>query len=402
MQTTTETIAGRKWRRGLATLMSTPEGSFWAYLALGVDQGPDDQCDTAWTDGTQIRYCPEFIAGLSIPQVAWVIAHEVGHICLRHCTRRRGRDPKTWNIAADLAIWCLTQRLGSPLDIGHTPAGHNLPDDWSADQYYSALAKAGGGSDQADSQGNQPPMGGDVRDTPVSQGDGSGSGDGGDTPGAQPGQLPTAAEVEAAISQAVATAASEAKARGLGPTTPTGQFIESLRRQPANWRQALRSYCRDRIRARPKWRSPNRRHQWRGVILPGRSRERHMKRLLVAIDSSASMGTAEIAACLGELEEIARAYRQTRLELVWWDTSIHPAESADDRQVRGRGCTDIACVVQYLDDHAGDYTACAILTDGAFGAVPDRVAMPCLWAYCGPERWHQPIPGHLGRQITIN
>jgi hypothetical protein len=51
-----------------------------------------------------IKYNPEFIEGLPVPQIVWGLCHEVGHVIAQHAIRRKHRDPKKWNYAGDAWI----------------------------------------------------------------------------------------------------------------------------------------------------------------------------------------------------------------------------------------------------------------------------------------------------------
>lgn len=54
-------------------------------------------------DGT-IYYNPEFIKGLTLDELVFVLAHEVMHYVCMHGIRRGNRDPEIWNYAADLFV----------------------------------------------------------------------------------------------------------------------------------------------------------------------------------------------------------------------------------------------------------------------------------------------------------
>ena len=47
---------------------------------------------------------PEFFAEMSEPEALFVLFHEVGHVLYGHVHRRGDRDPKVWNLAADMIV----------------------------------------------------------------------------------------------------------------------------------------------------------------------------------------------------------------------------------------------------------------------------------------------------------
>lgn len=64
----------------------------------------DGSCPTMSTNGRVMNYNPEFVNKLSLPATKCIVLHEVGHVLSNHQHRRGQRNPKGWNIAADLAL----------------------------------------------------------------------------------------------------------------------------------------------------------------------------------------------------------------------------------------------------------------------------------------------------------
>jgi predicted metal-dependent peptidase len=64
----------------------------------------DDSISTACTNGATLRYSPDWIGKLPSQVVKGIMLHEVAHVLFAHHLRRGDRDPRLWNIAADLAI----------------------------------------------------------------------------------------------------------------------------------------------------------------------------------------------------------------------------------------------------------------------------------------------------------
>lgn len=56
---------------------------------------------TQATDGKHIFINPQFTAGLSLTEKAFVMAHEIMHCLLNHLRRGKGHNPEKSNIAAD-------------------------------------------------------------------------------------------------------------------------------------------------------------------------------------------------------------------------------------------------------------------------------------------------------------
>jgi len=114
------------------------EHPFFASLTLRMTLREDKACETAWSDGAVIGYNPLYIKMLPIDKLKGLMGHVAMHPACRHHIRRKGRNPKLWNMACDYAInWILLE------------AGLELPDgyldnpefrDKTADEIYSFLS----------------------------------------------------------------------------------------------------------------------------------------------------------------------------------------------------------------------------------------------------------------------
>ena len=115
------------------------EHPFFGSLVLCMTLKEDKTCETAWSDGTTLAYNPFYINMLPLNKVKGLMGHIAMHPACRHHIRRKGRNPKRWNMACDYAInWILLE------------AGLELPDgylddpefrDKTADEIYSLLFK---------------------------------------------------------------------------------------------------------------------------------------------------------------------------------------------------------------------------------------------------------------------
>lgn len=77
---------------------------FFATLALFARFIPSPEILTAATDGKDIYFNPDFLQSLSSSQQTGLLLHEVLHAALLHVPRRGVREPKLWNIAADIVV----------------------------------------------------------------------------------------------------------------------------------------------------------------------------------------------------------------------------------------------------------------------------------------------------------
>ena len=67
-------------------------------------------CSTVATDARALYYNPAYIAGLTLGQTQFVLAHEAMHCALGHLARRSHRSRRRWDVACDHAAnWLLAE-----------------------------------------------------------------------------------------------------------------------------------------------------------------------------------------------------------------------------------------------------------------------------------------------------
>ena len=80
------------------------DNPFYGLLLMHVKFGLDEDCKTAYTDGDNICFSPDFLSELSNKEVDFVLMHEILHIALKHCERGNDYDPFLFNIACDIVV----------------------------------------------------------------------------------------------------------------------------------------------------------------------------------------------------------------------------------------------------------------------------------------------------------
>jgi len=95
-------------------------------------------CETIATDARAIHYNPEYIAGLDLRQAQFVLAHEALHCALAHFARRSHRVKRRWDVACDHAVNILLsdEGLKPPPGALLNPAWRGL----SAEEIYPLIA----------------------------------------------------------------------------------------------------------------------------------------------------------------------------------------------------------------------------------------------------------------------
>lgn len=77
---------------------------FFAEMILDLNIYGSNSVKTMQTNGLNIVYGTDFVLDQSMAAVRLVLLHEVLHCYAQHMSRRGGRDPYMWNVAADFAI----------------------------------------------------------------------------------------------------------------------------------------------------------------------------------------------------------------------------------------------------------------------------------------------------------
>jgi predicted metal-dependent peptidase len=351
------------------------QSAFFATLALRLTARPDWQCETMATDGRSLIYQPGWVQSLPQDELKGVVAHEVMHNALTHPARRHHRDPMRWNIACDLAVNPLLIQAGFQLPSGRLMPGegkyHQLAPGKSAEEYYGELQGDPlnpNGQSQEPGQGQDPGKCGSVRDP-------------GDESEAD------ARQMEAEWHVAVAQAQQAAKQRGELPGG-LARLVEEVLTPNIDWRDVLREFVSRHARNDYAWSPPNSRFIHAGLYLPG-LRSEELGDVVLAVDTSGSIGEAELNRFAGEAQGILDAY-ECELTILYHDTEIQGVEQwtpADGPLVlspKGGGGTDHRPVFDWLDQQ-GIAPSCLICLTDMDSLFPETApAFPVLWASTKP------------------
>ena len=362
------------------------KSAFFATLVLRLVPTADWTLETVATDGRALAYNPAFVCGLSADELLAVQVHEVMHLALAHNCRRGTRDPRRFNVAADLAVNPLLLSAGFVLPAGRLMPGEgrfaHLPAGLAAEEYYRLLSES-----PEQEQGLE---GDDVAD-PGGCGSVQDAGDG------SPSEI---AEQAAQWKVAVAQAEQAAKARGELPAG-LARSVDDVLHPPTDWREVLREFVRASARNDYSWSRPNRRFVAAGLYLPGLVSEA-LGEILVAVDTSGSIGPKELAVFGAELEALLGSY-DCSATIVYHDARIQKVEDwtpSDGPLVLkpvGGGGTDHRAVFDWMEAEGRHPAVIVCLTDldTEFPAIPP--VAPVLWAVVGANRSSPPF----GRVLHI-
>ena len=336
------------------------------------------KCPTAYTNGKDEVYGADFIADLNDRQLRFLILHEVYHKLYRHLTTWKhlyDQNPQLANMACDYVINIKIAddnkqdgfaAMDGKLEVGCLSTKYR---GWDSAQVYYDL-KQGNNSGQSDGQSmpNGKPSGGF---------DEHGWDEADDMTAEEQREL--AREIDEAIRQGALVA---------GKTGSGGdRDLVDLLQPQVDWREVLREFVQNTCAGSDysTWRRPNRRYIGAGVYMPSGISEQ-IGEIVVAIDTSGSIGARELGAFLAEIKSVADTVHPEAIRILYWDTEVcgderYVGDEADNivqsTKPKGGGGTDVRCVPQYIQDNQIKAQAVIVLTDG--------------YLYGGWGEWHHPV-----------
>jgi len=281
-----------------------------------------DNIPTACTDGKTVWWGRAFLEGLTREEVAFIVAHEVLHVALKHHLRmKKHHEAKLSNVAMDYVInkilkeiidgeisrrgkSCMTIVKGALLDDRFTSS-------MGWEDVYRILA---------DEQKDKPE---DQRDVGTPQGgqgqpqDGKGNGQGQDgytdvggcggvvrPTDAQGNDLsPTElGDLEGELDIAIEQAEKQSQGRGLCPSVLSNIAVEN-RKHVIDWKPIFKRFVSKIKKGGYTFSRLNKKYQSRGLTLPSR-RKTGTGRLSLLFDTSGSMGREACERILNEIEPI--------------------------------------------------------------------------------------------------
>lgn len=383
----TQLSAEQRLSKNITAIMGNPKYVALAGVLMIGEKGIKDDCPTAYTNGRDDYYGRAFVEGLADSEFRFLILHETYHKLFKHLTTWEHLykdDPKLANMACDYVINLMIADENRdmfavmPKDAEGNAIG--LLDEkfrnMDTAQVYKILKQ-----EQEDNLTN-----------PVSE---SGEGEGGgldehDWEGAQEMSADEQRELAQEIDQAVRQGALTAGKVGSGGN----RAIDQLLQPEVNWREVLREFITETCRGNDDstWRQPSRRHLAMGMLRPSGITER-VGELVIAIDTSGSIGQQELTKCLSEIKGVCDTVRPESVRILYWDTKVCSDELYGDvpnacasleqltqtTKPAGGGGTMVQCVPDYIRDNNINAQAVIVLTDGYLGGDWGAWTMPLLW-----------------------
>ena len=348
---------------------------FWGSLVLGTAFHKDD-ISTMCTNGQWIKWSADFVDKCSDKNVVFTVAHEISHIFLKHCDPIKEIDGKpvdaeVQNMAMDYVI--------NPIlidgNVGEMPEG-GLYDPkyhgWSWLKVYRELMQ------MDESERPQPqPWGGNV---------GSPEDDNGNE--MQGSELE---QFNATIDQRVFLAATGAQSAGKLPSA-IAELVERMRRSKVDWRDVFNRFIGGDQPDDYTFRKPNKKVWYsQGIYTPSIDKI-GVGDVVVAVDTSGSVSTAELQQFLGELNNITDDHKPRSVTVITCDADIksvvryEQGDIIDTIECNGRGGTRVEPVFRYIRENELPVDNMVYLTDMGIWDFPDNTPdYPVLWVSTDPQ-----------------
>jgi predicted metal-dependent peptidase len=177
--------------------------------------------------------------------------------------------------------------------------------------------------------------------------------------------------------------------------------LGSLTEPKVNWREQLREFVSSTAVGKDisTWQRVSRRWLQHDMYMPSTITE-NVGRIVVAIDTSGSIGQAELSKFLSEVQGICINTKPEKVDLLYWDTAVAAHEVYTQEQLdkltsstkpAGGGGTDVACVAKYLKDNQIRPECVIVLTDGYIYGDWGTWNAPVLWTIVGGNKVVPPM-----------
>lgn len=370
--------AEQRLTKAVVAIMGNPKYVALAgVLMLGKREVAND-IPTACTNGRDEKYGRAFIESISDAGLRFVVLHECYHKLYKHLTTWR----ELYKDDAQLANWACDYVINLKIlddnkdGFAQLPMQNGEPIGLVDEKYrgmnalevYRLLKE-----DQDDEGGGGDRTGFDEHDWD----------------GAQEMSDTERKQLERDLDEAIRQGALAAGKVGSGGDR---DFAELLKTK-VDWREVLREFVNTTCAGNDysTWRRPNRRFVSSGYYMPSGVSER-VGELVVAIDTSGSIGAQELGQFLGEVKAICETVHPEAVRLLYWDTKVCGDEKyvgADVQNIvnstkpAGGGGTNVECVPRHITTEGIKPQAAIVLTDGYLGGSWGQWPCPVLWCIVG-------------------
>lgn len=356
----------------------------------------DETTPTARTNGVNVNYGRAFVDSLNDKQLAFLILHENMHKAYRHLQVWE----KLWKKNAQLANMACDYVINLQIR-DYDPSGNDIemPTDANGealgliDEQYRGM------------DAHQVFLLLEKEEESGGRGSGGGQGlDEHDWENAQEGtpeeQEQVAKEIEGALRQGAILAGK------MGGNV--SREMQDLLTPKVNWKDALRDFVKTSTQGKDQttWRRLHKRYISMDIIMPSTYDEK-VGSIVVAVDTSGSIGQAELAQFLSEVKCICDEVSPEKIDLLYWDTNVAGHETymgaelaslTETTQAKGGGGTSPECVPHYMKKESLNPECVIMLTDGFIDRQDPndwQIGKPIMWCIKGNPHFDVDVVGKV-------
>jgi hypothetical protein len=382
-------------------------------IFLGTTRIEDDakKCRTAYTDGRNKVYGRDFVEKLSMAETIGLVLHENLHVMLLHVSRFNKKnianfDMRLMNAACDYVINAIIKHIeeltGGWCKLPEKGLYHPKFKGWAAIEVYHFLSK---GRDKGKllpvtfNPDGTVTVGGETYDVETIDDHDAMTGD------ASPDLTDAEAKVlEEDVTDAIAQGKIIAGKMGVKTARAIGDAIAPK----VDWKREMDEFVAEATNGRSEftWRRVNRKRMAEDLILPG-LQDITMGELIVAIDTSGSIGQQQLSVVAAHLADICEQRQPSAVRVLWWDTEVHGEQVFTVQEYKnirallkpqGGGGTHVGCVAKFIEKQGIHAQAIVVFTDGYVeDNIKWNIDIPTLWLIDGDDSF---TPPNDGRKVT--
>ena len=340
-------------------------------------------------DTITLRYNPDFVKSITIPETIGVLAHEALHCALGHCTPQRiqGRNVKKWGRAIDYAVNLLV--INAKLKLPENGLLDQKYTGMTAERIYDLLPDL---PTDDDNTHTDPSEFGAVRKPTHDDGTLLSSGE--------------LLQLQGQWKMAGKQATEIAKQAGDLPAN-FEELIEELNREPqVDWREEFRYCMTSSNQADWSWSRVNRKFVSSGIYLPSLYAP-SMGPIVWCTDSSGSVTQPEFEGFGTEFNAVAEETQPEIIHFMWADTKLHGIEEitmdqmpVDKIKPIGRGGTHFNAPFKWVEQEGIRPDCLVYLTDLEGKCTVEPPDYPVLWINTTKGKTQNDVP--FGTVITID
>ena len=333
------------------------ENPYFGSLVTSIELRVNNNIASFHPLGDVLEYNDEYLEVLDINEVSTILANAAMHQALFHSNRGKDKVSSVWNLASDYAINDLLVDNGFML-----PPMANYASRFEmlyAEQIYQILLAELDLQDNDETLDEQEKQSEEFEEQDL------------------PENLLAQEEYELLLEQL------NIKLEQHGDL-PKGieRFIESKKEAQISWRDELYRYVNIHAKSDYRMFPSSKKHLYRGIALPSIYGEE--LKIVVAIDTSASIDDELLKTFLAELYEIMQVFTHYVIELIECDATIQNIQRLTPQEplepmLKGGGGTDFRPVFEYIENMNEDFKFLIYFTDGKGSFPKYEPLIDVLW-----------------------